>query len=193
MCSPFRDGRGSRPASSRSHGPRCASLQAAWRTLLVAVLLGLWLASCRPGGRQAESGSPAEPTGTLEPHLGPGPAAGAPQAAYDESDGAAYQGKRYYEAYNCNGCHSEGGGGMGPALMDEQWIYGERPEQIVASIVEGRPNGMPSFGRRIPEPQVWQLAAYVRSLGTSAANAGSAGRGTSSAAGSESTGGSRKR
>ena len=34
------------------------------------------------------------------------------------------QGKRLYTWYNCNGCHANGGGGMGPALMDDKWIYG---------------------------------------------------------------------
>jgi cytochrome c oxidase cbb3-type subunit 3 len=53
---------------------------------------------------------------------------------------------------------------MGPPLMDARWIYGARPEQIFSTIVEGRPNGMPSFRNKIPDFQVWQLAAYVRSL-----------------------------
>jgi len=30
--------------------------------------------------------------------------------------------------------------------------------------VQGRPNGMPAFGGRIPDDQLWQLVAYVRSL-----------------------------
>jgi cytochrome c oxidase cbb3-type subunit III len=74
------------------------------------------------------------------------------------------QGKRLFRWYNCSGCHSNGGGGMGPALMDEKWIYGPAPEQIFATIMEGRPNGMPSFRGRIPEEQVWQLVGYVRSM-----------------------------
>jgi cytochrome c oxidase cbb3-type subunit 3 len=53
---------------------------------------------------------------------------------------------------------------MGPALMDDYWIYGSEPQNIFATIVQGRPNGMPSFRNRIPEYQVWELAAYVRSL-----------------------------
>lgn len=61
-------------------------------------------------------------------------------------------------------CHFHGGGGIGPPLMDDLWIYGSEPENIFATIVQSRPNGMPSFGGKIPEFQVWQLAAYVRSL-----------------------------
>ena len=49
--------------------------------------------------------------------------------------------------------------------MDDQWIYGSEPGQVFSTIVEGRANGMPSFGARIPEYQVWWLVAYVRSLG----------------------------
>src|SRR5690349_646028 len=34
------------------------------------------------------------------------------------------EGKRLFSWYNCQGCHANGGGGMGPPLMDDQWIYG---------------------------------------------------------------------
>jgi cytochrome c oxidase cbb3-type subunit 3 len=77
---------------------------------------------------------------------------------------ALSEGKRLFSAYNCVGCHAQGGGAIGPALMDHRWIYGSRPEQIFSTIVQGRPNGMPSFGTRIPEQEVWQLVAYVTSL-----------------------------
>ena len=73
-------------------------------------------------------------------------------------------GKRLYDWFNCSGCHAQGGGDKGPALMDDKWIYGSEPGNIVATILEGRPNGMPAFGGRINEAQAWQLAAYVRSL-----------------------------
>ena len=83
---------------------------------------------------------------------------------YEENAYALSEGKRLFSSYNCNGCHAQGGGGMGPPLMDENWIYGGRPEQIFSTIVEGRPNGMPSFRGKVPDFQVWQLAAYVRSM-----------------------------
>jgi cytochrome c oxidase cbb3-type subunit 3 len=65
---------------------------------------------------------------------------------------------------NCVGCHSHGGGGMGPPLMDDEWRYGGRIDQIAASIAEGRPNGMPAWREKLTSDQIWQLAAYVRSL-----------------------------
>jgi cytochrome c oxidase cbb3-type subunit 3 len=83
---------------------------------------------------------------------------------YEENAYAMAEGKRLYAYMNCNGCHAHGGGAIGPPLMDEKWIYGGQPEQVFATIVEGRPNGMPSFRGKLPDYQVWQLAAYVRSM-----------------------------
>ena len=84
---------------------------------------------------------------------------------YEENAFAVSEGQRLYSWYNCNGCHALGGGGIGPPLMDGEWIYGSEPENIFATIVQGRPNGMPSFRGRIPDYQVWQLVSYVRALG----------------------------
>ena len=83
---------------------------------------------------------------------------------YQENAWGMSEGKRLYGWYNCNGCHANGGGGIGPALMDDEWIYGAHPAQIYSSIVQGRPNGMPAFADRVPEQQVWQLVAYIQSM-----------------------------
>jgi cytochrome c oxidase cbb3-type subunit III len=74
------------------------------------------------------------------------------------------EGERLYTEYNCVECHAHGGGGIGPALMDEEWIYGSTSPQIVATLIQGRPNGMPSYRRLLTESQMWQIAAYVRSI-----------------------------
>jgi cytochrome c oxidase cbb3-type subunit III len=88
-----------------------------------------------------------------------------PGQANDERNAYAMsQGKNLFRWYNCTGCHANGGGGMGPALMDDRWRYGNNPEDIYASIMDGRPNGMPAFRGKINEDQVWQLVAYVRSM-----------------------------
>lgn len=83
---------------------------------------------------------------------------------YEENAFALSEGKRLFSQMNCVGCHANGGGAIGPALMDAKWIYGSRPELVFATIVEGRPNGMPSFRNKLPDYQIWQLAAYVRSI-----------------------------
>jgi cytochrome c oxidase cbb3-type subunit 3 len=99
------------------------------------------------------------------PALQPGSLPAPDGARVDANAYAVNQGKRLFRWYNCSGCHSGGGGGnMGPPLMDREWRYGHAPQAIYASIVEGRPNGMPAFGGRIPDDQLWQIVAYVRSL-----------------------------
>lgn len=84
--------------------------------------------------------------------------------AQEENAFALNEGKRLFQNFNCSGCHANGGGGMGPPLIDDKWLYGSEPDQVFATIVEGRPNGMPSFRGKIPDFQVWQLSAYVRSM-----------------------------
>ena len=84
---------------------------------------------------------------------------------YDDNAYAVSEGKRLYRWYNCNGCHFNGGGGIGPPLMDSEWRYGSDPASLFESIMRGRPQGMPSFGGHIPEDQVWKIVAYVRSMG----------------------------
>lgn len=74
------------------------------------------------------------------------------------------EGQRLYTEFNCVECHAHGGGGIGPPLIDDEWIYGSSSPQIVATLIQGRPNGMPSFRRQLTEQQMWQIAAYVRSM-----------------------------
>lgn len=83
---------------------------------------------------------------------------------YADNAYAIRLGQQLYNQMNCVGCHFHGGGGIGPALMDNEWIYGSDPAQIFNTIVEGRPNGMPSFKGKLGNQQVWELVAYVRSL-----------------------------
>jgi cytochrome c oxidase cbb3-type subunit 3 len=110
-------------------------------------------------------------------HPGGGPTPAASKNGYEESAYAISEGQKLYTTMNCVGCHFHGGGGIGPPLMDNEWIYGSDPQQIFASIVEGRPNGMPSFRGKITDYQVWQIAAYIRSLAGLAPSGTAPGRG----------------
>jgi cytochrome c oxidase cbb3-type subunit 3 len=102
----------------------------------------------------------------------------APQPDLDSNAYDLSQGKQLYQRMNCAGCHANGGGGsIGPALSDDVWIYGWHPQIIFDSIVFGRPNGMPSFGGRMTDHQVWQLVGYVRSLSGIASSQATPGRG----------------
>ena len=138
-----------------------------FRLILSGALCCLFVTACKREQRQF-----SQPPASFKSYdvtmsdLHPG-TPGMPQPVQNQSDQRAFdanEGKRLYTQYNCSGCHFNGGGGIGPPLMDEKWIYGENTENIYATIVEGRPNGMPSFAGRIPEAQVWQIVAYVRSM-----------------------------
>lgn len=84
---------------------------------------------------------------------------------YAGDPNAVVQGKNLFAKMNCNGCHAPlGGGGMGPPLSDPEWIYGDGPASIYLSIVQGRPNGMPAWGRSLPAGAIWSLVAYVQTL-----------------------------
>jgi cytochrome c oxidase cbb3-type subunit 3 len=80
--------------------------------------------------------------------------------AYDLS-----QGKALYEQFNCKGCHADGGGNSGPALLDGWWRYGPDMVSLVATLREGRPRGMPAYKDRLTNDQTWQLAGYVQTIG----------------------------
>jgi cytochrome c oxidase cbb3-type subunit 3 len=99
---------------------------------------------------QLYAGEPLAPAGTQSP--------------FRDNAWGIGEGKRLFISYNCSGCHANGGGGIGPALMDDEWIYGSQPFNIYSTILEGRPNGMPSFRSRVADQQVWQLVAYVQSM-----------------------------
>lgn len=133
-----------------------------------AVALLLLGADCKQENRDfreippAASATEAVRVGELQP--GPAQAFDSTTSKYADNAYAIRSGQQLYNQMNCVGCHFHGGGGIGPALMDNQWIYGSDPSQIFKTIVEGRPNGMPSFQGKLGNQQVWQLVAYVRSL-----------------------------
>ena len=86
------------------------------------------------------------------------------------------QGKRLYEQFNCKGCHGEGGGMSGPALIDGWWRWGPEVHSIYLSIRDGRPAGMPAYRERLTVEQMWQLAGYVQTIGAYAGGAQTPGR-----------------
>lgn len=117
--------------------------------LIFVLLVVCSLAACEREKRDFETRSPGYPPGD---HY--------QRDAYDVA-----QGKMLYENMNCVGCHAHGGGAIGPALLDSRWTYGGSIQQIYSSIRDGRRNGMPAWKNRLTEQQIWQVAAYVRSMG----------------------------
>ncbi|HLS47924.1 MAG TPA: c-type cytochrome [Gemmatimonadales bacterium] len=96
-----------------------------------------------------------------------------PSNPFDGDSQALRDGEQLYNYMNCTGCHGAlGGGGIGPPLRDRDWIYGGEPGQIYASVAQGRPNGMPSFGRHLPPESIWRIVAYVETLKPEASRRG---------------------
>jgi len=83
-----------------------------------------------------------------------------------ENDAQAVErGMKYFAAFNCVGCHAaNGGGGMGPALSNSDFVYGGSPGNIYMTLVQGRPRGMPAWGTVLPDNILWDLVAYVRTI-----------------------------
>jgi len=132
------------------------------------------LAGCNQSPQQKDSGLSGNSDPRLIVALVPLSPGGTPPVTESTSKGEAYakdpqkiaDGKQLFTQMNCSGCHSHGGGGMGPPLAKPQadWIYGDSIENIVSTVREGRPKGMPSFRGKLPDDQIWEVAAYVHSL-----------------------------
>ena len=136
-----------------------------------ALALVLLAAGCNQEGGQngrsapAGPGAPAQRGSALVP--GGGALATAPSARaapYYDNAAAVIEGMRLYNQMNCVGCHFNGGGGIGPPLMDDQWVHGGRLDQIYDTIYFGRTNGMPAWGGKLTDDQIWKIATYVRSM-----------------------------
>ena len=129
------------------------------------------VAAAEPPAKPAAESAPKEqvPQYVVDTALTPGVGHTAytidPGAAkYYDNQNAVTIGKALFYSMNCSGCHSNGGGGMGPSLLSGPRRYGGRLEQIRQSIADGRPNGMPSWAARLSDADMWELAAYVRSM-----------------------------
>ena len=84
---------------------------------------------------------------------------------YTGNAAAIAEGKELYKKMNCYGCHGmQGGGGMGPSLIDETWKTGNGSDlSLLEQIREGKAQ-MPPFKTVVNDDQAWKLIAYIRSL-----------------------------
>lgn len=84
-------------------------------------------------------------------------------------------GQKQYKA-RCAPCHGDAGEGrVGPSLVDDVWLYGDTDTDLVVSIRDGRPKGMPPWGKVLKPDEVLAVASFVRTL----PSAGSPGTGSS--------------
>jgi len=75
-------------------------------------------------------------------------------------------GRRLFNNY-CALCHgSDAAGSHGfPNLTDTDWLYGGSPENIKASIANGRNGAMPAWGQILGNEGVFNVSEYILSLG----------------------------
>ena len=137
------------------------------RLLLVTALAAAALvAACRDSTHAANGALPNNAY-----FIGPQPGPDRPfyqiSNPYSGDKSVLADGRRLFNWYNCSGCHGDhGGGGMGPSLRDTLWYYGGDESSIFASIAEGRQHGMPAWGSKLPQDQIWRIVTYIKSLRT---------------------------
>jgi cytochrome c oxidase cbb3-type subunit 3 len=139
-------------------------------TVAVLGLVAVRLSNAAPAPPlQATAGT--QPTYFVEhpDHIQPGLASTARWATltnpFEGNAAKIAEGSKLFIAYNCMDCHgADGSGAMGPSLQDGRWHFGGSAGDVFQSIYEGRPDGMPSWGGRIADDQIWRLVAYVRTL-----------------------------
>lgn len=129
---------------------------------LFAVLALLAMAGCQKPQSAADGNLPA--LAPIGPIPGSGVAPAGPTNPYANNAVAITQGRKLFIWYNCYTCHGgHGGGAIGPSLRG---LKNASAARIYDFISQGRATGMPAWGLKIPQQQIWQLVAYIQSMGT---------------------------
>lgn len=134
----------------------------------IALAIGaLAVVACESPNHPAKASSQPVSTFSIGPQPGPDRALAVVVNPYHDDKSVAADGRRWFNYYNCSGCHGDhAGGGMGPSLRDSAWLYGGEEHSIFASISEGRQYGMPAWGTKIPPDQIWRIVTYIKMLRT---------------------------
>ena len=82
------------------------------------------------------------------------------------NDAAALSAGRNLFVNNCAQCHgSDAGGARGyPNLTDTEWQWGSAPDQVLATIRNGRTGVMPPLGQALDAQTIDAVVDYVQSL-----------------------------
>ena len=93
-------------------------------------------------------------------------AANAENNPYTGDAAAIEAGRKLWRQAGCYSCH--GGvaeGGVGPSLIDDEWIYVPTDKTIYKAISEGRRGTvMVAWSKDLNPDQIWKVVAYIRSL-----------------------------
>jgi mono/diheme cytochrome c family protein len=111
---------------------------------------------------------------------------GSLKSPYQDFKQVAEEGHQKFMGAGCNGCHGgTGGGGMGPPLTNQVWVYGSDDDTLFRLISLGsdelKKQGynrkgsenvvgpMPPMGGVLKDPDsVWKVIAWIRSINPSA-------------------------
>ena len=140
-------------------------------------------------------GTPTEVAGALAATGGGSPLEtarnaekGSLKSPYADYASVAEEGRNLYLAAGCNGCHGMGGGGMGPPLTNEVWVYGKDDDTLFRLIALGSDElqkqgfsrkgsenvvgPMPPFGGIVKsDDDMWKIIAWIRSVNPTSAAA----------------------
>ena len=111
---------------------------------------------------------------------------GSLKSPYADYGSVAEEGRNLYLAAGCNGCHGMGGGGMGPPLTNEVWVYGKDDDTLFRLIALGSDElqkqgysrkgsenvvgPMPAQGTIVKsDDDLWKIIAWIRSVNPSSA------------------------
>jgi cytochrome c oxidase cbb3-type subunit III len=133
--------------------------------LVGAFLMAIATAGCNQQPVEAAPmGAPPAVRVPMGPVPGPGKVGNLPVNPYEGNQVAMAEGRQFFVWYNCAGCHGgHGGGGMGPTLRGL-----DKPDAKIFSIIShGTDKGMPAWGTKLPESQIWEIVAYIKSMRTS--------------------------
>lgn len=93
-------------------------------------------------------------------------AADAENNPYTGDAAAIKEGKKLWRKAGCYSCH--GGvaeGGVGPSLIDDEWVYIPNDKTLFKTIAEGRRGTvMVGWSKELNPDQIWKVIAYIRSL-----------------------------
>jgi mono/diheme cytochrome c family protein len=133
-----------------------------------------WLAVALPAASPAAAMPPIERAESTEQ--------GTLKNPYTDDAEAITAGKKLFLSYSCNGCHGgTGGGGMGPPLSNEVWVYGSDDDTLFRLVAygsdelqhkgysrksrEGVVGPMPPQGEIIDsDDELWKILAFVRTV-----------------------------
>jgi cytochrome c oxidase cbb3-type subunit 3 len=96
----------------------------------------------------------------------PDAAANPDKNPYTGDAAAIKEGRKLWRKTGCYSCH--GGvaeGGVGPSLIDDEWIYVPTDKTLFKTIAEGRSGTvMVGWSKELDPDQIWKVIAYIRSL-----------------------------